>query len=377
LGKKTSPPPWWSAALALGFFLGMCAMELALEGAGKWYGHLDSLAAAVTLSQFAGCLMLPLVVASTTSGRTKTPDSRGLLRSFPFDSPQMLALYVILSLLVSGSTALATASLYYVSYTTKVAFKSAKLVPTMVVATAAGSRRYSMREYAAAALLCVGAGCFALDPGRGSQHDATDVSEGGGGGGGGVGPRLGGGQEGEGDDGDGWSQRGIGLSMLLAAVLCDALVPNAQSRLLDTKVSATQLMVNTNAVGLVLATGWMIAHGEIGEVVTAIALSPLLLGLLAVVGISLAVAVLCYTLLIESAGPVVAVSVATLRKTATIGLSYLFFPKPMTLTRAVGVAAVVVGVVLASKSSAIVSTAVAKHLCPSRAADGKHSLQPP
>lgn len=36
--------------LALGFFCGMCLMELALEGAGKWYGHLHSLAAAVTVS---------------------------------------------------------------------------------------------------------------------------------------------------------------------------------------------------------------------------------------------------------------------------------------------------------------------------------------
>lgn len=35
--------------LGLGFFGGMCMMELALEGAGKWYGHLDSLAAAITV----------------------------------------------------------------------------------------------------------------------------------------------------------------------------------------------------------------------------------------------------------------------------------------------------------------------------------------
>lgn len=84
---------------------------------------------------------------------------------------------------------------------------------------------------------------------------------------------------------------------------------------------------------------------------------------------SLAIAVFCYTLLIETAGPVVAVSVATLRKTATIGLSYVFFPKPLTLTRGVGVVAVVLGVILASKSSAIVSSTIAKRLCPSRATD--------
>lgn len=217
-----------------------------------------------------------------------------------------------------------------VSYTTKVAFKSAKLVPTMLVATATGSRRYTAREYTAALLLCVGAGSFALDPGSGSNgRESSEPTE--------------------------WSQAGIGLSMLSVAILCDALVPNAQSRLLETQISARQLMVNTNLVGLVLALGWMVSLGEFAEVIAATVVSPLLLVLLCLVGASLALAVLCYTMLIESAGPVVAVSVATLRKTATIALSYIFFPKPWTLTRIIGVTAVVAGIVLASKSSAAVA----------------------
>jgi adenosine 3'-phospho 5'-phosphosulfate transporter B3 len=220
-----------------------------------------------------------------------------------------------------------------VSYTTKVAFKSAKLVPTMVVATATGSRGYTIREYSAAVLLCVGAGSFAVDPGHGSNNREDEASQ--------------------------WSQAGIGLSMLGVAIMCDAFVPNAQARLLESKVSAHQLMVNTNLVGLGLAVVWMIARGEVAEVVAAAALSPLLLGLLVIVGVSLAGAVLCYTMLIKAAGPVVAVSVATLRKTATIALSFAVFPKPMTPIQAVGITAVLGGVVLASKSSA----AGAKWLC--------------
>jgi len=154
------------------------------------------------------------------------------------------------------------------------------------------------------------------------------------------------------------------LSMLAVAIMCDALVPNAQARLMEEKVSPRQLMVNTNLVGLVLAMGWMVMQGEVGEAVTAVLLSPTLFALLIVVGFSLAGAVLCYTMLIESAGAVVAVSVATLRKTATIGLSYLMFPKPLTAVRVVGIAAVVAGIVLASKTSA----AVANRFCKPKAA---------
>ena len=43
--------------------------------------------------------------------------------------------YIRLSLAVFGATALATHSLHYVSYPTKVVFKAAKLIPTMIVST--------------------------------------------------------------------------------------------------------------------------------------------------------------------------------------------------------------------------------------------------
>jgi drug/metabolite transporter (DMT)-like permease len=39
--------------------------------------------------------------------------------------------------------------------------------------------------------------------------------------------------------------------------------------------------------------------------------------------------VLCYTSLIQETGPVVAVTVSTIRKVVTIVLSYVVFPKPL------------------------------------------------
>ena len=60
------------------------------------------------------------------------PLSLPLSPAHPARAALHVSSYLMLSLLVSGATALSTASLLHVSYTTKVAFKSAKLVPTMV-----------------------------------------------------------------------------------------------------------------------------------------------------------------------------------------------------------------------------------------------------
>lgn len=66
------------------------------------------------LSQFAGCLGMPLFLASFSSSSAGELTARGLLRQFPIKDLRMIGFYVVLSLLVSGSTALSTASLYYV-----------------------------------------------------------------------------------------------------------------------------------------------------------------------------------------------------------------------------------------------------------------------
>lgn len=70
---------------------------------------------AVQLSQFAGCLGMPLALASLSSRGGDKSSAKEMLWQFPFTDVKMVGLYIILSLLVSGSTALATASLYYAS----------------------------------------------------------------------------------------------------------------------------------------------------------------------------------------------------------------------------------------------------------------------
>ena len=74
--------------------------------------------------------------------------------------------------------------------------------------------------------------------------------------------------------------------------------------------------------------------------------APFLLANLSGIGCSLAVAVMCYTTLIKKAGSVAAVSIGTIRKIVTIGLSYILFPKELLPIHKVSTVCVVLGIVM-------------------------------
>jgi drug/metabolite transporter (DMT)-like permease len=333
---------------AVGFFACMIIMELALEGANNAFPDLQALPYAITLFQFGCCFFLPLVVSRGKS-----------LVSFP-KTPKEYVPYISLSVFVFGSTCLSTMAVRYVEYPTKVVFKSAKLIPTMIVATflQRGSK-YGVLDYLAAMLLCAGAAGYSW--------------------GGGSPP----GKSGE------TSTSYTGVSLLLVSVFCDSFTPNIQQRLmtppstaLSTKtiasasayttpsvlsqlsslflpseggglgLSASALMTNANGVGCIGLLLFMTANGSLLEAVAAAMTHPFLLIYLTVVGLSLSTAVLCYTKLIQESGSVMAVAVSTLRKVATIVLSYRYivYPKAVSMIHVVSGFLVVGGILLSSYS---------------------------
>jgi solute carrier family 35 (adenosine 3'-phospho 5'-phosphosulfate transporter), member B3 len=255
--------------------------------------------------------------------------------------------YIFLSILVFGSAGLATESVKYVSYPTKVVFKSSKLIPTMLVASIMQRKIYTYTEYAAAMFLCIGAAGYAYG-GASSSAAGHDTS--------------------------------YGIVLLVVSVFCDAIVPNVQKRLLskansgsnqqglpklsvdsDTKdsavstnhvggVSADELMVNTNTVGFGILLFYMIITGHMQEFLATCTIQPILLLFLLTVGTCLSVAVYAYTRLIQESGSVFAVSVATLRKVATVVLSFVLFPKPLRFIH-IGSGFLVLGGILLSSSA--------------------------
>ena len=316
-----------------------------------------------------------------------------MIRNFPREWKQLFV-YAKLSAVVYGATALATKSLAYegVTYITKVVFKSAKLIPTMVVgalmdarAIKAGNKNvkvklYDFWDYGSALLLCVGAAGFCLTPKSADNDDASSNIV----------------EDAKSDEmtesvansqGPHW----IGISLLIGSVFCDAFVPNISEQLMqqggrkdsgkdsgdkdddeevemksllasttDTNnshrvesqaqkkegLSSASLMVNTNSIGFLLLLLSTIISSQIVPIVTFMAVHPHCLLLHLVVGCGLGTAVLAYTELIKHSGPAFAVAVATLRKVVTVVLSYVIFPKAMTIRHFSSSCLVLAGIVV-------------------------------
>jgi adenosine 3'-phospho 5'-phosphosulfate transporter B3 len=186
-----------------------------------------------------------------------------------------------------------------VTYPVKIVFKSSKLIPTMIVSIFFFKKTYSVSDYCSALLLCVGTALFVYDPTAPSSSTTSLLSP--------------------------------GVGLLVAAVMCDAFLPNVQKQMMNS-VSPEELMVNSNLLGFLLVALYMLYSGsmlDLLHVLTTAEDSLRLCLALAGIGFSLASAVFCYTHLIQEAGPIVAVGVATIRKVVTLVLSYVVFPKPL------------------------------------------------
>jgi adenosine 3'-phospho 5'-phosphosulfate transporter B3 len=321
----------------------MVIMELTLEAAQASFPDLSALPYAVTLFQFSFCFLLPVCIS-------KGETLKDLPTSFTAVVP-----YVSLSLIVFGSTGLATMSIRYVSYPTKVIFKSTKLVPTMFVATMLQGQRYSTIDYLSAFLLCAGAAGFGFGESTNTSDDKPSST--------------------------------YGIILLLISICCDSFTPNIQQRLMGTPpshatyqhgstpsipinarswkgffhqlshlilppggtgVTASVLMTNANAVGCIGVFMYMSLSGLLADAAGVAVTNPRLAGYLTLIGVSLSTAVFAYTRLIKEAGSVVAVGVATLRKVVTVVLSYIFFPKRFSRLHFLSSLLVLSGILLSS-----------------------------
>lgn len=356
-----------TAPFILGFFGAMVLHEIALESITAVYSlppyNLPHLASSVTLFQFGFCVLPPFLLSIFSS-------KGDVVTNFPRTLAE-IKIYALLSIVVYGSTALATMSLGYqgITYITKVVFKSAKLIPTMLVGvildrlgqTVRSRKKYGVYEYASALLLSAGAAGFCMNANEGDADTTEpDVA----------------------DDSPSSSLGGhlVGLGLLTTSVVCDAIVPNIQEKLMhgtttdaqpqtnnssndvemkslikngkenqsntQKGLSSLSLMVNTNAIGFTLLLLSTILSSSFITIISNIIKHPHYLLLLLTVGTGLGAAVLSYTELIRRSGPAVAVAVATLRKVVTVVLSYIIFPKAMSWIHAVSSGLVLLGLLV-------------------------------
>lgn len=374
-GDDTSSAPFLprrSAPVVYGavYFVCMVVMDFTIEGTQNAFPNLLGLPYCMTLFQFSSCFFLPVAIS-----RGKT------LKNFP-RSIIAISPYIVLSLVVFSSNVCKSASARYVSFPTKVIFRSTKLIPVMIVASMLkidDQRKYGRLDYLAASFLCAGAAGYSL-----GEHSLNEEKK------------------------DSY----FGLLLLTGSVLCDAFTPNIQQWLMNpakstarepaTKMpspkkfprlpsqanletafpdiiisdssvgatrkqlvarrfsrddwrflqqgglglSATELMTNAYAVGCVGLLTFMFCQGHLGDAIEEAFVSPHLFGNLTLIGLSMSIAVFAQTRLIKESGAVIAVTVTTLREFVTVLLSYLIYPKIFSSLHAISALSVFGGIVL-------------------------------
>jgi adenosine 3'-phospho 5'-phosphosulfate transporter B3 len=237
-----------------------------------------------------------------------------LWRSGAAPSATPTRVYLALSAMTVGTMGLSNASLGSLNYPTSVIFKSSKVVPVMLAGVLVQGRRYPAVDYLGAALIVAGLVAFNL----------ADVS---------VRPEF--------------PLRGT--AAMLAALCFDAMIGNYQERWMrEYGMSTTEMVNRCYSWGFLLAASISAATGDLSAAVADVhpaytARLHLLMLLFAVLGYFGVDFVLA---LIRHFGAVVAVTVTSCRKAATIIVSFLIFPKPFVAGYAWGGALALAGIML-------------------------------
>lgn len=353
------------------YFICMVIVDFTIEGTQNAFPDLLALPYAMTLFQFSFCFFLPVAISK---GKTLMNLPTTIIKISP---------YLVLSLVVSLSNVCKSASARYVSFPTKVIFRSTKLIPVMIVASILNidkQRKYGRLDFLAALMLCLGAVGYGLGE-HSLNYDKNDSY--------------------------------FGILLLTGSVLCDAFTPNIKEWLMNptTKtqgrdepvvdvdnqgekmtwlkplasstlpdiiihdssggsehkqviakrlprkkqlflergglgLSATELMTNAYAVGCVGLFAFMTVAGHMGDAVGEAMVRPHLFANLTVIGTALSIAVFAHTRLIKESGAVTAVTITTLREFATVLLSYLIYPKVFSTLHAISALSVFGGILL-------------------------------
>jgi adenosine 3'-phospho 5'-phosphosulfate transporter B3 len=183
-------------------------------------------------------------------------------------------------------------SVNYISFPTKVVFRSCKLVPTMVIATVMNRKIFSSIEYMCAFAICTGLVFFSVADWK-------------------LAPTF----------------NPIGLVMVFLSVCADAVLPNAQERLFGMGASRVEVTFFTNIFTLIAMTAMTLASGDLVAIIRHAMVDHQLALYMGVYTAVSYIAISAYMRLVKGFGGVSAVYLTTARKAMTLVLSFLLFPK--------------------------------------------------
>lgn len=232
-------------------------------------------------------------------------------------------------ILLALSHGLGNASLNYSPYPLKVAFKSCKLVPTMILGACVTGRYHTSRQYVAAMIMGLGIAILtAADVSTTDFHtgDAHHI----------VVPAR--------------SSMGasyIGPILLGISVIFDSIIPNLQEQLLQiSRVQPSLMILVSNAIMCTILMLYTFYSGELHAAYIYCITHPSASIVLLAQGVSAYLGLRCYLSIIRDHGGAAGVLLANARKVVTIILSFILFAKPFHRGHVGGLGLVCVGVYL-------------------------------
>ncbi|GIM06920.1 hypothetical protein Vretimale_11162 [Volvox reticuliferus] len=205
--------------------------------------------------------------------------------------------YALISVLAMGGAYFTNWALNYLNYTTRIVFKSCRVIPVMAFRSLVVGQRYSALQYGAGGLLVVGITLFTA----GDAEGAPNFS-------------------------------GIGVALIAVALLCDALTANLEERQffrIKTPASHAEVMTYLSMFAALESFVVLCATGELQTALVHSSQHRETVPTICAFSVLGYVTVCLVLLLIKHFGATNAEVVKSMRKVCQVILSFLVFPKPM------------------------------------------------
>lgn len=222
--------------------------------------------------------------------------------------------YFILATVTLGGMYFTNWSLEYLNYTTRIVFKSSKVLPTMMFGTLLQKKRYFFFEYMGGTLLVMGIVLFSM-----GDHEGM--------------PNF----------------NPVGLALITVGVCCDTVTSNLEEKVFfrrENPISQAEILCFSSMIGSAYLTIILVATGELKDgyqhAIEHVEVIPLIVAssVLGYVSVSLIL------LLINHYGATNAEIVKSSRKILQVLASFIVFPKTPNYKYAVGAVSVILGIML-------------------------------
>lgn len=203
--------------------------------------------------------------------------------------------YAIVSLLAMGGAYFTNWALTYLNYTTRIVFKSCRVLPVMGFRTIVVGQKYTLQQYGAGLILVIGIALFSMGDAEGLPNFS-------------------------------WS----GIALISMALVCDALTANLEERQffrIKQPCNHAEVMLYLSTFAMAESFIVLVGSGEIWEAVAHSQRHMMTVPCICAFSVLGYVTVSLILLIIKNYGATSAEIVKSLRKVCQVAVSFMLFPK--------------------------------------------------